>query len=86
MRNRTLVLGPLFIASLLLTISISYSYDRAIEAEMADTIEAPMEIAEDELASGGKFIWMPGEPATGGAGPGWAEYIIDIPEEGTYAL
>ena len=68
MRFKTLVLGTLFMFGLLLTIGTSYSYERAIEAEMADTIEAPMEIADDANASGGQFIWMEGPPTTGG---GW---------------
>ena len=75
-----------FIAGLLLLNGVSYGYDRAIEAEMADTIEAPMVIAEDAEASGGKYVWMEGPPATGGGDQGWAEFIINIPEAGTYAL
>ena len=47
---------------LLLTSGISYGYERAIEAEMADVIEAPMVVADDADASGGQFIWMEGEP------------------------
>ena len=86
MYNRIFILNIFLIAGLLLTNSISYSYDFAFEAENADTIEAPMVIADDENASGGQFIWMPGERATGGGGEGWAEYIINLPEAGTYAL
>ena len=80
------VLGLLFIAGLLIAQSMSYSYDRAVEAEDADTIEEPMIIADDDAASGGKFIWMEGEPATGGGGEGYAEYVFILPEAGTYAL
>ena len=86
MRFTTLVLGTLFIFGLLLTSGISYGYERAIEAEMVDAIEAPMIIDDDADASGGQFIWMEGPPVTGGGGEGWAEYIIPIPEAGTYAL
>ena len=86
MRFTTLVLGILFMFGLLLTSGTSYSYERAIEAEMADAIEAPMIIDDDADASGGQFIWMEGPPVTGGGGEGWAEYIIPIPEAGTYAL
>jgi hypothetical protein len=68
-----------------------------IEAEKADTIEAPMVVATpDEAAaqggpkpnepSGGKFIWMPGPPATGGGGKGFAEFNLNIPKAGTYAI
>ena len=68
-----------------MTSGISYGYDRAIEAETAEQIEAPMIVADDSDASGGQFIWMEGPPATGGGGEGWAEYKIDMPA-GTYAL
>ncbi len=55
----------------------------ALEAELADVIQAPMVIAEDEPnASDGKYIWGPGAPATGGGGTGWAEFIINLPEDG----
>ena len=53
---------------------------------MADAIEAPMIIDDDADASGGQFIWMEGPPVAGGGGEGWAEYILPIPEAGTYAL
>ncbi len=86
MRFTTLVLGILFTFGLLLISGTSYSYERAIEAEMADAIEAPMIIDDDADASGGQFIWMEGPPVTGGGGEGWAEYILPIPEAGTYAL
>ena len=86
MRFTTLVLGILFTFGLLLMSGTSYSYERAIEAEMADAIEAPMIVDDDADASGGQFIWMEGPPTTGGGGEGWAEYILPIPEAGTYAL
>ena len=40
MRFKTLVFGVLFSFGLLLTIGISYGYERAIEAEAADTIRS----------------------------------------------
>jgi hypothetical protein len=86
MRFKTLVLGTLFIFGLLLTSGISYSYERAVEAEMADAIEAPMVVADDSDASGGQFVWMEGEPVTGGGDEGWVEYNLYIPAAGTYAL
>ena len=58
----------------------------ALEAELADVIEEPMIISEDKLASDGKFIWMEGAPVAGGGGVGWAEFIIELPEPGDYAL
>ena len=58
----------------------------ALEAELADEIAEPMIIDDEKTASDGKFIWMEGAPATGGGGEGWAEFIINIPEPGKYAL
>ena len=87
MRFKTLVLGTLFIFGLLLTSGISYGYERAIEAEMADMIEEPMIIADDANASGGQFVWVEGEPRHGGGGgAGSVTFNIHIPEPGTYAL
>lgn len=86
MRYNMLFFCMFFIVGLLLANGISYSFDRAIEAEMANTLEAPMVVAEDGEASGERYIWMEGEPLTGGGDKGWAEYIIDLPKAGTYAL
>ncbi len=86
MRYQKLILSICLMTGLLFANGISYSYDRAIEAEMANTIEAPMVIAEDGEASDGKYVWMEGPPATGGGDQGWAEFVINIPEAGTYAL
>lgn len=84
---RTLVLSIFFIAGLLLVNGISYSYDRAIEAEMANTIEAPMVVAEDAEASGENYVWVEGEPASSETDhQGWVEFVINIPEAGKYAL
>ena len=88
MRSKTLTLvcSLLLLFSVLLITGPSYGYERAIEAESADVIEAPMMIDTDSNASGGEFIWMEGEPATGGGGEGWAEYTLYMSEPGTYAL
>lgn len=86
MRNMMYVLGMLLIVGILIVNGVSYSFDRAIEAEMADTIEEPMVVAEDDGASDGKYVWMEGEPLTGGGDQGWIEFKIDIPTAGTYAL
>ena len=86
MYKKMIVLGLLSIAVLLIAQGISYSYDRAIEAESADTISEPMVIADDDTASGGKFVWAPGERATGGGGEGGLELVVILPEAGTYAL
>ena len=81
------VLGILFVAGLLILHGISYSYDRAIEAEMANSIETPMAIDDDPAASGGQYVWVEGEPASSDRDhQGWVEFVINIPEAGTYAL
>ena len=74
------------ICSLLLISIPGLTWDRAIEAEKAGKVEAPMIVSDDAKASSGKFIWMEGKPATGGGGKGWAEWSINIPKAGTYAL
>ena len=86
MHFKTFALGTLFTFGLLITIGISYGYERAIEAEMADVIEEPMVVADDPDASGGQFVWVEGEPLTGGGGAGWVEFKLHISEPGTYAL
>ena len=58
----------------------------ALEAELAQDIVDPMIIDDDKDASDGKFIWMEGEPVAGGGGAGHADFIINIPEPGKYAL
>lgn len=71
----------------------------ALEAELANKIQAPMVIAvptdakdegglEPDEPSNGEFIWAPGKPVEGGANGdrGWAEFIIEIPEDGEYAI
>ncbi len=67
-------------------VGLSAEVEIALEAELADEIVDPMIIDEDKNASDGKFIWAEGEPATGGGGAGYAEFIINIPEAGDYAL
>ena len=59
----------------------------ALEAELANTLQVPMVIADDELASDGKYVWVEGEPAGHQRDhQGWVEFIINIPEAGKYAL
>ena len=84
MLQRTLITSTTICLFLLVSIS-GFAWDRAIEAEKAGKVEAPMIVSDDAKASGGKFIWMEGKPATGG-GKGWAEWSINIPKAGTYAL
>ena len=78
-----LVLLPMFVG---VPTGFGADIEIALEAELADKITEPMIIDEEKTASDGKFIWMEGAPATGGGGPGWAEFIINIPEPGKYAL
>ena len=85
MLQRTLITSTTICLFLLVSIS-GFAWDRAIEAEKAGKVEAPMIVSDDAKASGGKFIWMEGKPATGGGGTGWAEWSINIPKAGTYAL
>ena len=85
MRYKTFVFGLVFIAGVLLTSGIGYGFDWAIEAEMADVIEAPMIVADDADASGGQYVWMEGPPATGGGDEGWVEYSLNLPA-GIYAI
>ena len=85
MLQRTLITSTTICLFLLVSIS-GFAWDRAIEAEKAGKVEAPMIVSDDAKASGGKFIWMEGKPATGGGGKGWAEWSINIPKAGSYAL
>lgn len=60
---------------------------RAIEAESAFQIVKPMEIASDPSASGGKFIWMSGEPGKeGGSAVARATWPIEVKKAGVYYL
>lgn len=82
-----IIFSMLIITPLLLTAVLGADVEIALEAELADVIQPPMVIADDEPnSSDGKYIWGPGAPATGGGGAGWAEFIINLPEDGEYAL
>jgi len=76
----------IFFTTLITVIGLWADVEIALEAELADVITEPMVIAEDDLASNGEFIWMEGQPMVGGGGQGWAEFIINIPETGEYAV
>ena len=67
-------------------VGLSAEVEIALEAELANEIVDPMIITDDKLASDGKFIWMEGEPVAGGGGVGHADFIVNIPEPGKYAL
>ena len=68
------------------TMQLDAEVEIALEAELAQEIVDPMVIADDKDASNGEFIWMEGAPVAGGGGAGHADYIINIPEPGKYAL
>ena len=67
-------------------VELSAEVEIALEAELANELVDPMIIAEDKNASDGNFIWAEGEPLTGGGDKGHADFIINIPEAGDYAL
>ena len=66
--------------------NIDAEVEIALEAELANEMVEPMIISDDKLASDGKFIWMEGAPVAGGGGTGHADFIVNIPEPGKYAL
>ena len=68
------------------TVRLGAEVEIALEAELAQEIVEPMIIADDKNASNKEFIWMEGEPVAGGGGTGHADFIINIPEPGDYAL
>ncbi len=75
------------IVLLMITPALQADVEIALEAELADTIQAPMEITDDETASDGKYVWVEGVAAGSDKDhQGWVEFIINIPEAGTYAL
>ncbi len=101
MMKCTSLAGTLTFALILLTnatVNVA-DVEIALEAELANKIEAPMAMGvpsdakdnggpEPDEPSNGEFIWAPGAPVAGGPndGRGWAEFLIDIPEDGTYAI
>ena len=82
-----IILLPIILTAFLCGIvELSAEVEIALEAELAQEIVEPMIIADDKDASDKKFIWMEGEPVAGGGGTGHADFIINIPEPGKYAL
>lgn len=59
-----------------------------IETENMASLVAPMQLASDTNASGGKFIQVPSGAgsSTGTAGTGLASYFLKVPANGTYIL
>jgi hypothetical protein len=92
------LVGTLTFALMLLTTATVNAADVeiALEAELANKIQPPMAIGvvsdakdkggpEPDEPSNGEFVWAPGAPVTGGGGSGFVQFIIHIPESGTYA-
>ena len=73
-------------ASVFHVIELSADEEIALEAELADVIQAPMVIAQEDGTSDGKYVWMEGPKEAGGGNQGWVEFIIDIRKTGEYAL
>lgn len=80
-----------------LKMAISANVEIALEAELANKIQAPMAIGipkdakdkggpEPDDPSDGKFIWMPGAPLGETGGNGFAQYIINLSKKGKYAV
>ena len=82
------IIFPLIILTTFLCgiVGLKAEVEIALEAELAQEIVEPMIIADDKDASDKKFIWMEGEPVAGGGGTGHADFIVNIPEPGKYAL
>ena len=66
-------------------IVVSRLHATSWEAE-AGMIVSNFAIASDKRASGGKYIWAPGEPGKHGGGNGLASWSLDVKNAGTYLL
>ncbi len=63
------------------------SAGQVVEAEDAALIVPPLVIGSDPKASGGKFVWVPGQAggeASGGVGR--VLWVVNVPAEGLYTL
>ena len=86
MKDSTILLLVILTVFIYGTLQLRAEVEIVLEAELANEIVDPMIVTEDENASDGKFIWMEGAPVTGGGDRGHADFIINIPEAGDYAL
>lgn len=58
-----------------------------IEAEGAALIVPPLVVGRDAKASGGEFIWAPGQAGVeGSGGVGRAVWVVNVPAEGLYTM
>ena len=83
MRRFVFILGLILITISLTQASIK-SIEIALEAELAQKVEAPMKVDDNAVgkgASNGKFIWMEGKPVTGGGGEGWPSLRLTLPRK-----
>ncbi len=67
---------------------ITVSPDHGVYFEAEDgVVMPPMETGYDEKASGGKYVWMPGNAGeAGGSGLGSVTWRLQIAQAGTYVL
>lgn len=65
------------------TVPLTAGKGTYIEAESGSAFK-PMVAAEDAAASGGKFVWMPGEPGGKGGGDGRIAWNLTVPAAGPY--
>lgn len=57
------------------------------EAESAALVVPPFRVDDDRAASGGKFLWAPGEPGgKGSSPPARALWTVHVPKAGDYGL
>jgi hypothetical protein len=65
------------------TVSMQPGTPLYLEAESGH-VAFPMVTAEDAAASGGKFVWMPGEAGGQGGGQGGIAWALAVPAAGDY--
>ena len=63
-----------------------YSAGQIMEAESADLVVPPFVMANNNNASGGRFVWVPKSAAAGSTGPARVLWTVNIPADGMYAL
>ena len=61
--------------------------EQVFEAEAAAVVVPPFRADADADASGGRFLWVPGEPGgKGGSGTARALWLVHVPKAGDYYL
>ncbi|MCX8037503.1 MAG: hypothetical protein N3D11_10755 [Candidatus Sumerlaeia bacterium] len=76
------------LATLPETVRSAAQLEKPFEVENALLVLAPFAVAEDAAASGGRFVWVPGEPGGQSSPPSPGRMLIPvrIPDAGTYYL